>query len=71
MVSSPNLSKIGELKWKVRECYLKRKMKQFISDDIYNELLKEPDHLLPRLSYITILFSDIRGFTQLFITSLA
>jgi len=54
-----------ELKWKVRECYLKRKMKQFISDDIYNELLKEPDHLLPRLSYITILFSDIRGFTQL------
>jgi len=40
-------------------------MKQFISDDIFNELLKEPDHLLPRLSYITILFSDIRGFTQL------
>jgi len=54
-----------ELKWKVRECYLKRKMKQFISDDIFTELLKEPDHLLPRLSYITILFSDIRGFTRL------
>jgi adenylate cyclase len=54
-----------ELKWKVRECYLKRKMKQFISDDIFNQLLREPDHLLPRLSYITILFSDIRGFTQL------
>jgi class 3 adenylate cyclase len=54
-----------ELKWKVRECYLKRKMKQFISPDIFNELLKEPTHLLPRLSCITILFSDIRGFTQL------
>lgn len=54
-----------ELKWKVRECYLKRKMKQFISPDIFNELLKEPGHLLPRLSFITILFSDIRGFTQL------
>ncbi|HNY70984.1 MAG TPA: adenylate/guanylate cyclase domain-containing protein [Syntrophorhabdus sp.] len=54
-----------ELTWKVRECYLKRKTKQFISDDIYKELLKEPNHLLPRLSFITILFSDIRGFTQL------
>ena len=54
-----------ELRWKVRECYLKRKMKQFISPDIFNELLREPTHLLPRLSYITILFSDIRGFTQL------
>jgi adenylate cyclase len=54
-----------ELKWKVRECYLKRKMKQFIAPDIFNELLKEPAHLLPKLSFITILFSDIRGFTQL------
>lgn len=54
-----------ELKWKVRECYLKRRMKQFISPDIFNELLKEPSHLLPRLSFITILFSDIRGFTRL------
>lgn len=54
-----------ELKWKVRECYLKRKMRQFISPDIFNELLKDPAHLMPRLSFITILFSDIRGFTQL------
>jgi adenylate cyclase len=54
-----------ELRWKVRECYLKRMMKQFISPDIFNELLREPTHLIPRLSYITILFSDIRGFTQL------
>lgn len=54
-----------ELKWKVRECYLKRMMKQFISPHIFNELLKKPTHLLPRLSHISILFSDIRGFTQL------
>jgi class 3 adenylate cyclase len=55
----------SELKWKVRECYLKRMMKQFISPHILNELLREPSHLLPRISFITILFSDIRGFTQL------
>jgi class 3 adenylate cyclase len=55
----------NELRWKVRECYLKRMMRQFISPGIFNELVREPAHLQPRLSYITILFSDIRGFTQL------
>lgn len=54
-----------ELKWKIKEYYLKRKMRQFISPDIFNELLREPAQLQPRLSHITILFSDIRGFTQL------
>ena len=54
-----------ELKWKIKECYVKRRMRQFISPDIFNELLSEPDHLEPKLSHVTILFSDIRGFTQL------
>ena len=54
-----------ELKWKIKECYLKRKLKQFISPDIFNELLIEPAHLQTKVSFITILFSDIRGFTQL------
>jgi adenylate cyclase len=54
-----------DLKWKIKEYYLKRKMRQFISPDIFNELLREPAQLQPRLSHITILFSDIRGFTQL------
>jgi len=54
-----------ELKLKIKEYYLKRKLKQFISPDIFNELLIEPAHLQPKVSFITILFSDIRGFTQL------
>ncbi|MCX5802228.1 MAG: response regulator [Proteobacteria bacterium] len=54
-----------ELKWKIKEYYLKRKLKQFISPDIFNELLIEPAHLQTKVSFITILFSDIRGFTQL------
>ena len=54
-----------ELKWKIKEYYLKGKLKQFISPDIFNELLLEPAHLQTKVSFITILFSDIRGFTQL------
>lgn len=54
-----------ELTWKIKEYYLKRKMRQFIEPDIFGRLLNEPSHLLPRISLITILFSDIRGFTQL------
>ncbi|HOP85632.1 MAG TPA: adenylate/guanylate cyclase domain-containing protein [Syntrophorhabdaceae bacterium] len=54
-----------EIKWKVKEYYLKRKMRQFIIPDIFHKLLLEPAYLEPRLSLITILFSDIRGFTKL------
>ncbi|MDD5009591.1 MAG: adenylate/guanylate cyclase domain-containing protein [Syntrophorhabdaceae bacterium] len=54
-----------ELKWKIKEYYLKRKLKQFIAPDIFNELLREPAQLEPKMTSITILFSDIRGFTDL------
>ncbi|MCX5805570.1 MAG: response regulator [Proteobacteria bacterium] len=54
-----------EIKWKVKEYYIKRRMRQFISPEIFNELIDEPEHLEPKISHLTILFSDIRGFTQL------
>ncbi|MCS7280840.1 MAG: adenylate/guanylate cyclase domain-containing response regulator [Desulfobacterota bacterium] len=53
------------LKLKVKECYIKRRIKQFIQPDILEKLIKQPDHLSPRLSHVTILFSDVRGFSQL------
>jgi adenylate cyclase len=54
-----------EIKWKIKEYYIKRRMRQFISPDIFNKLVDEPAHLEPKVSHLTILFSDIRGFTQL------
>jgi class 3 adenylate cyclase len=40
-------------------------MRQFISPDIFYQLLKGPIDLQPKVSFITILFSDLMGFTQL------
>ncbi len=54
-----------EIKWKIKEYYVKRRMRQFISPDIFTKLLDEPANLEPKVSHLTILFSDIRGFTQL------
>ncbi|MBA4419091.1 MAG: hypothetical protein C0392_14475 [Syntrophus sp. (in: bacteria)] len=51
--------------WKIKECYLKRKLKQFIAPDIFNELLNTYSPVQPKVSLITVLFSDIRGFTRL------
>lgn len=54
-----------ELKWKIKEYYIKRKMRQFIAPDIFQELINKPSQLEPKLSDISILFSDIRGFTRI------
>lgn len=54
-----------ELKWKIKEYYVKRRMKQFVAPDIFNKLLDEPAHLEPKTSNVSILFTDIRGFTRL------
>jgi len=54
-----------ELKWKIKEYYVKRRMKQFVAPDIFNKLLDEPARLEPKTSNVSILFTDIRGFTKL------
>lgn len=54
-----------EFLWKIKETYLKKKMRQFVSFDIFEQLLREPSSLTPKVSNITVLFSDIRNFTLL------
>lgn len=55
----------AELRVKVRECTLKRRLKQFVSEEVFREMQKEGMRILPRLRKATILFCDIRGFTEL------
>jgi len=54
-----------ELKLKVREYNLRKRLKQFVPEQVYDYLQKERQHLLPRRQRVTVLFSDIRGFSAI------
>ena len=54
-----------ELRAKVREYFVRKRLKQFVSAQVLHELQSDPSQLLPRKQTATILFADIRGFTAL------
>lgn len=54
-----------ELRAKIREIWTRKYLRQFVSEQIYAEINKSPDSLLPSLHDVTVLFLDIRGFTKL------
>jgi adenylate cyclase len=54
-----------ELRAKIRDIWIRKHLRQFVSEQIYAEINRSPNSLAPRLSEVTILFSDIRGFTQM------
>ncbi|TSA56840.1 MAG: adenylate/guanylate cyclase domain-containing response regulator [Planctomycetaceae bacterium] len=54
-----------ELRAKVREYNIEKRLKQFVSEQILTELQKEGKNIVPRKQRVSILFSDIRGFTEI------
>lgn len=54
-----------ELIAKIHEINLKKRLKQFVPVQVYQEILNSPEALSPRCHEATILFSDIRGFTRM------
>ncbi|MEA1935830.1 MAG: adenylate/guanylate cyclase domain-containing protein [Thermodesulfobacteriota bacterium] len=54
-----------ELRAKVREYNIKKRLKQFVSEQILTELHKEGKNIIPRKQKVSILFSDIRGFSEI------
>ena len=54
-----------ELIAKVREYNIKKRLKQFVPEQVLIELQKNMKSVLPKKMRVTILFSDIRGFTAL------
>ncbi len=54
-----------ELRAKIRDIWIRKHLRQFVSEQIYEEINKSPISLAPRFQEVTILFSDIRNFTTM------
>jgi adenylate cyclase len=54
-----------ELRAKVREYNIKKRLKQFVSEQVLTELQRSGTALLPKRLNVSVLFTDIRGFTAL------
>ena len=54
-----------ELRAKIHEISVRKHLKQFVSEQVYKEIEASPLALAPRFHEVTILFSDIRGFTKM------
>jgi len=54
-----------ELRSKLHEITLKKRLKQFVPESIYKKIQSDPDALSPTYHDVTVLFVDIRGFTSM------
>lgn len=55
----------NELKAKIREFGTKKRLKQLVSEQVLQELQRSGKSLNPRSQKVTVLFTDIRGFTEM------
>ncbi len=54
-----------EIRQKIKEFQVKKRLKQFVPSQVLNELQKSNESLAPRNQKITVLFTDIRGFSKI------
>ncbi|MBU4001446.1 MAG: response regulator [Proteobacteria bacterium] len=54
-----------ELKLKIHEIAVKKHLKQFVSEQIYHKIVSNSGFLSPSTSEVSVLFSDIRNFTEI------
>ncbi len=52
-----------ELRANIHKINVKKRLKQFVPEQVYKKIEESPDALKPTFHEVTILFSDIRGFT--------
>jgi len=54
-----------ELRNKIQDIVIKKRLRQFVSDQVYEEIRSDPAVMNPQKKKATILFCDIRGFTAM------
>ena len=54
-----------ELRAKIRDINVRKRLRQFVSQQIYREIENSTGYLEPTFHDVSILFSDIRGFTNM------
>jgi len=54
-----------ELRAKVKEYNIKKRLKQFVSEPVLNELQRDTSDMYPRNQTVSVLFTDIRGFARM------
>jgi class 3 adenylate cyclase len=54
-----------ELRRRIQEIVIRRRLKQFIPHQVYKEIKNDPTVMIPRRKRVTVLFCDIRGFTAM------
>ncbi|MCP3955016.1 MAG: adenylate/guanylate cyclase domain-containing response regulator [Desulfobacterales bacterium] len=53
------------LRANIRGISVKKHLRQFVTEQVYNELQSSPGALAPAFHEVTVLFADIRGFTSM------
>lgn len=54
-----------DLRLKINDIALRKRLKQFVPESVYQKIQKEPDALGPTYHEVSVLFCDIRGFTRM------
>lgn len=54
-----------QLRASIRDIHVRRRLRQFVPEQVYEALGRFPAPLAPRFVDATVLFSDIRGFTRM------
>lgn len=54
-----------ELRNRIQDIAVKKRLRQFVSHQVYEEVRNDPLAMAPKKGRVTILFCDIRGFTRM------
>ncbi len=54
-----------DLRAQIRDINIRKRLRQFVPEPVYREIERSASALKPRYDEVTILFSDIRGFTAM------